>query len=242
MTPQRLGATALAATILLGLQANAQPFALDGAEVDLRYSGYIGEDSELTKTALRGSAQVRTSARLSFQADLSLARYGGADFNSNNVTLHALYDATPELTLGAFYGRDEFDNDPTNFLGLEGAWQRGPLTLEAAVARFTDEVADATQVQADALWDLGNAFRLGAHFDWLEVDGEDLDLTTVSLSLGYRVSPGFDLVIEYGNNETATARFSDSDPFVAVGLRYAFGPKGGTTMGYRGLAEVVPGL
>jgi hypothetical protein len=233
-------AIALVAGLATGVAAPDMGFAQDwrGAELVLGYSAFFDE-TDVDKLSLKGSGETMLGNSFSLQGDFILSRFGAELGNANNVTLHGIYNFTSPNALGVFVGRDEADGDSGILYGIEGNHGDRALQFQWYVGQVDTDDADATLYGADLWFEVAPNWLAGLHYDRAALDDGDIDLDSLSVSMRFDLTESASLFAQYGETEAGFGSLSGSETYFAFGARFNFGARGGTTMGYRSLDNVL---
>ncbi|WP_372572519.1 porin [Ruegeria jejuensis] len=233
-------AGALASGFCVGAASAAE---LTGGYFDLGYSTFTDSDNG-SKFYGAGSGELGFTRNFSVQADVGVYRFDEISETGYNGTLHAIFHTNDNLSLGAFYNRDDLDGDnDSNTYGIEAGYEVGAIGLEGYVSRidFVDaDSDDGTLLGVRIDGEVAPLFTLSASVDYLN-GPSDIDLTRVSLGADYNLGEGAHIYGEVGSAKVELGGLSDSEAFVAAGIRLNFGAKRGTTFGRRGLLDKLPG-
>lgn len=233
LKPSVAGILLLAASTSAGLAQDWR-----GAEIILGYSALF-DDTDVDKFTLKGSGETMIGESFSLQGDVTLSRGGDDNEDVNNVTLHGIYNFAAPNALGVFVGRDDLDGTSGTLYGIEGNHGDRSLQFQWHVGQWDGDDADATLAGLDLWFEVAPDWLLGAHYDQFSFDDQDIDLQNLSVSVRYDFTEEASFFAQYGGNEVDTDNGSDSEPYFALGVRFNFGARGGTTMGYRGIENVV---
>jgi hypothetical protein len=204
-----------------------------GATVMLEYRDNDGTDMD-DQLHFEGSAALSFGSGIGLQFGLKQDTYKPDNFESFGYDIHATYDVTEQVTIGALYGREEFGTR-FEYAGVEADFTFGQFGLQASVSRYreldggTFEAADST---LDASYDISDRFTLLAGYHHTD-DGD-------GFSYGYlggsaRVFDGLDLTAKYG---TLGGDFADGQDILSVGVSYSF--KGGVIFKQRSYTNLFP--
>ncbi|WP_282026146.1 hypothetical protein [Limimaricola cinnabarinus] len=244
MMTRAIGMAGLSAAFgLAAAAASAQGLA--GGTLALETSAFF-EEGAIGHTSYSGGLQFDIG--LGFGAAIDLASYGFSGFGADgsNATLHALYDFGPYVmgldgaVVGAFIGRDGYEEGDAEILGIEAAASVFGLRAEGYLARH-----DGTRGQADvaglsARYEITPAIFATGGVGY--ADADEGALTRMALGGGYRIEGGPRLWGELGRIEAEDEAFGGDETFLAIGAEIGFGPLSGTSFGTRSLFDVVPGL
>lgn len=227
----------LIALALAGLVAApaAHAFELNGGEAGLEYSSFLhGGDGD--KMSAKTSLELGFSPQFAVQGDLSLSKGGVTKIDGTSLGLHGIYNLGPDVSLGAFLGRDWLDDGDATFYGVEAGGAMNRIRGEGYLSRVKGDGDYGTQFGLRGDYAAMENVSVGARFDTLDLD--DADTTRLSLTSGISMET-FELTGEIGR---AHVEGSDSETFVGVGAKMTFGAKRGATFNPRGLLEVLPGF
>lgn len=233
-------AGALASGVCAGAASAAE---FTGGYLDLGYSTFTDSDNG-SRFYGAGSGELGFTRNFGIQADLSVYRFDEISETGYNGTLHAVFHTNDNLSLGAYYSRDDLDGDSdSNTYGIEAGYEVGAVGLEGYVSRIN--FVDASQDNGTLLGfkvdgEVAPQFTLSASVDHLNGSG-DIDLTRFSVGADYNVGEGAHIYGEVGSAKLSLGSFSDTEAYVGAGLRINFGAKRGTTFGRRGLLDKIPG-
>jgi hypothetical protein len=225
---------------LVGATSAAFAQEFSGAEIDLGYTAYVN-DASLEKISLRGAGEYALTDRFSVQGNLLFSRFGGADISGQNVTVHGLYHFDGPHSVGLFFGRDVIDDIRTNLAGIEGRHTVRGWDFEWYVGDLLEGNTDALIFGLDTWYEVYPALYLGAHYDRANFNVADTEFSTFTLSASYQISERSTIYAEYGSNILTVNSVSAGEDIFSFGVRFGFGPNGGTTMGYRSLDAILPG-
>lgn len=244
MMTRAFGTAGLSAAIgLAAAAASAQGLA--GGTLALETSAFF-EEGEIGHTSYSGGLQFDIG--LGFGAALDLASYGFSGFGSDgsNATLHALYEFGPMMgfdgtVLGAFVGRDGYDEGDAEIFGVEAAASAFGLRGEGYLARHDGSLGRAAVAGLSARYDITPAIFAMGEVGYADADEEGA-LTRVALGGGYQIDGGPQLWGELGRIEAEDEAFGGDETYLAIGAEIGFGALSGTSFGTRSLFDVVPGL
>ncbi|SMX31773.1 hypothetical protein [Actibacterium lipolyticum] len=226
----------LAATAVTALFAQpAAALELNGGEVQLGYSTFP-EETDLSRTALQGSVEIGFTQKFAAQLDLSHFNFDFANEDGQNVTLHAIYNVGPVVSVGAFYGMDKVADADLDFYGIEGGSQTQVFDTEAYLG-YLDGDNDGTLVGLYGRFAVSENWGLSASYDLADIDGGS-DVSRYAFTVDYRMAQGIELFGQVGSVEIG----DDAEAYVGIGAKYRFGADGGVTFGRRGFLEQIPGL
>ncbi|MCL6284347.1 porin [Ruegeria sp. 2012CJ41-6] len=235
----------VAGAMVSGLCAGAASAAeFTGGYFDLGYSSFTDSDDG-SKFYGAASGELGFTRNFGIQADLGVYRYREIEETGYNGTLHFIYHTNDNLSLGAYYNRDDLDGDnDANTYGIEAGYEIGAIGLEGYVSRidFVDAGdADGTLLGFKLDSEVAPLFTLSASVDYLDASG-DVDLTRYSVGADYNLGSGAHIYGELGGARAGVDSFSRTEAYIAAGLRINFGSERGTTFGRRGLLDKLPGL
>ena len=236
--------TFLASTLALGAgMAQAQGFA--GGTLSVETSAFF-EEGDVGYTTYAGGLQFDIG--LGFGAALDLASYGFSGFGSDgtNATLHAIYDFGPMMgfdgtVLGAFVGRDGYEDGDAEIYGIEAAGEVYGLRTEGYLARHDGDLGEIDLAGVSARYDITPAIYAMGDIGFADGDG-DGELLRTALGGGYRIDGGPRLWGELGRIGADEGAFTGDETYLAIGAEIGFGPNAGTSFGNRSLFDIVPGL
>ncbi|MCP1167207.1 hypothetical protein NHG85_01475 [Limimaricola sp. ASW11-118] len=233
-----------AAIGLVAAAASAQGLA--GGTLALETSAFF-EEGAIGHTSYSGGLQFDIG--LGFGAAVDLASYGFSGFGADgsNATLHALYDFGPFVmgldgaVVGAFVGRDDYEEGDAEIYGIEAAASVFGLRGEGYLAHHDGTRGGAAVAGLSARYEITPAIFAMGEIGFADADEEGA-LTRVALGGGYRIDGGPRLWGELGRIEAEDEAFGGDETFLAIGAEIGFGALSGTSFGTRSLFDVVPGL
>lgn len=234
-----MGLAGAAGALFLAQAAVAQE--LRGAEIDLGYSAFLDE-TDVSKWSLKGSGEFMVGSAFSVQGDLIFSQFNETDTDLTNLVVHGIYNFPTPNALGFYVGRDDFEGEDATIYGIEGNHGTRAFQFQWYVGQVDGDGEDALNFGFDSWAEAGPNWLLGFHFDRLSPDNADVDLTTYSISARYDLTESASLYAQLGSADVDVGFASEDETFIGLGVRFNFGPRGGTTMGYRSLDNVLPGL
>lgn len=224
--------------------AMAQEFT--GGEIGVEYSAFtqqvLGET--LDRVTLDASGEIGFSRSFGVQGDLSYHRFGATDEDAFNFTLHTVYHASEQASLGLFLGNESIAGLDSNFYGIEGGIEHGISSFEVYYAEIEElNFADANIAGIRSEFDIGNDFGVGVDYDTLQADGPG-SVSRLTVSGSYHAGRGTNLYAEIGSAHLNNTGIGPdvSETFVGLGMEFTFGANRGSTFGNRSLADLIPGL
>lgn len=232
---------ALAAVgVFLVVAQQAQAAELTGGSLDLGYSGFF-DDTDVSKTSLRGQAELGFTRNFALQLDLGYYDLNALDDSGTNIALHGIYHVNETVSLGAFYGQDSLNSVDADYLGIEGGFEIGEsVATEVYLAAVDDNGIDGTLFGLELSNGLNEQIDLTAGVEHATYDN-DLDLTRLSLGMDYSAGGPTKFYAEIGSLNADVLGLSGSEAFFNLGIRLDFGAKRGATFGQRGLLDLIPG-
>ncbi len=230
--------TAAIAVATLGV-TGAQAGEVTGGSLGLSYSSFSDGDFG-DKTSIEGSVEFGITRNIAVQADLAHHRAGEIDLNSTNIGLHGIYHMDEMTSFGAFVVREDTNSGNIDYIGLEAGYDAGIMDFEGYLARADIDSEDGTLIGLSGRYEFANSVGLTVGYDRADVDV--LDISVFSAGLDADVSPNLNLFVEAGVGKVAALGFSETDAFMGIGGKYAFGAKRGATFEQRGFTSVLPGL
>jgi len=229
---------ALMATTTLATNATAAE--LVGGSIQLEYSAFT-EDTDFSRLGLEGSLELAFTRDFSIQADLGYQSFDFSDLDSNVFGLHAVYHLNDDTSLGAFYTKDDSDIGDLDIVGVEVGHEFSEVEFEAYLARGEADLFDATMFGISGRYEFDNALGITGSFD--RVDEGVLDANLLAVSLDRDVSSNVNLFVKVGYADASIAGLgTDSETYVGIGGKIAFGAERGATFEQRGLSSLIPGF
>ncbi len=229
---------ALGATVLSAHFSHAAEFT--GGSFDLNYS-QIADDSNFSRGAVRGSAELGFNRNWSAQLDLGSYSFETLDETGWNGTLHGIYHMNEQTSLGAYVGVDDILGSQATIYGVEAGFELNGLDAEGYLGGISDSGQTSTMIGGVITNKLNENWGLNAGFDFLN-DTSGVDLTRLSIGADYHVGGGAKFYGEFGSLKASFGGASASEPYFGLGLRVDFGAARGSTFGHRGLLDKIPGL
>jgi hypothetical protein len=253
--------TVLVATVAT-TPAIAQSFQFQSASVEAGIDSVIEDDIDGYQSTLKGTAEFAITPSILVGASLGLFNHGGdvydsSEFDSTNMTLHAMYMYTPTTGIGVFAATEAYDglDDDVNIVGLEFGMRNGNMAFDGYYG-LTDLEAyngdDFTFGGFSASYVTEQGFAYGLNYDALSpfqgvtdggvyLDGMKNDL---SISAGYAFENGVDLTASLGRIAASASdddtRYYDENPIGYVGFKvgYNFGATGDTLTDVRSFGDL----
>lgn len=218
--------TALMATPGLAL---AQGF--EGAELSASIGTHTSGGYEFAN--YDGGIQFGIGAGVSVELDFRLRDWRGYAVRGSTATLHGIYEITPDISAGLYYGRERVTGGSGSAVsyGIEGATRLGSVDLAGYLGQIDDQSFKMNAIGLDATMPVGNSFAVTGGID--SVSG-NLEFSTMRIGGEYRFSRGPTAFAAIGR-ETSGSTTVD---FVSIGARIALGD--GVTFGNRSLLESLP--
>ncbi|EYD72220.1 hypothetical protein [Limimaricola hongkongensis] len=228
---------------LVAAGAQAQGFA--GGVLSVETSAFF-EEGDIGYTTYAGGLQFDIGAGFGVEADLASYGFSGFGSDGSNATLHAIFDIGPLMVLGdtsvgAFVGRDGYDDGDSTIFGIEGKGELYGLRSEAYLARHDGDLGEITLAGLGARYDITHDIYAMGDLGLADGGGEG-ELLRAALGGGYRIDGGPRLWGELGRIEADDDAFTGDETYLAIGAEIGFGPNAGTTFGSRSLFDIVPGL
>ncbi|WP_341213464.1 hypothetical protein [uncultured Limimaricola sp.] len=245
MIKQAIGTAGLMAGLGLVVAGGAQAQGLAGGTLAIETSAFV-EEGDIGYTTYSGGLQFDVA--MGFGMAIDLASYGFSGFGSDgsNVTLHAIYDFGPLLafgdaSLGAFLGRDGYEDGDAEIFGVEASGDLYGIQAEGYLARHDGDLGQINLAGISAQYDITpQIFAMG---DLGLADGDgDGELLRAALGGGYQIDGGPRLWGELGRIEAEDGAFTGDETYLAIGAEIGFGRNSGTSFGSRSLFDIVPGL
>jgi hypothetical protein len=235
-------ATAIMLFTSVASVANAQVFEFEGAE--LSYTYYDNQDFNFYQTHLEGSAEFGFGNGISTQLDLGTWYYEDDDDTDYwSAGLHLIYDITPQISAGAFYTFDRWNEQDYDNIGVEAKFLAAvasarPVEIEVFASHYStrDDAFPYSfdAVGADASIDLGSGFSLNGGL--LYADGDETQ-SAYKIGAEYALASGIRIGLESVRVEDREFSFSSFD---AIGLTIGYDFGGGTTFGTRKWVDYFP--
>ncbi len=212
--------------------AAAQGFS--GATLGIDYTKSL-DSSDLGGVNYYGQAEVEAIAGIGFALDVSAYDFALAGSDAQNVTGHAIYAVDPQITLGAYFGRDWVDDDSIDTIGLQGAFDFGIGRAQGYVGLGDGVVADIVAVGASGSYDFGGGISAIAAFDRVGFDGGD----GLSYEIGgeYVLAGGPVLSGVLGQFSVDNGGTTTDETYIGIKARIDLGQRGGTTFDRRSFFE-----
>lgn len=195
----------------------------EGAEVSA--SATANDSGKIDFSDYGAGVQFGIGAGISLELDFGLRSFRGISGDGRVMTLHGIYDISPGMSAGLYYGRERVDGNKATSYGIEGTMDLGTFDLAGYVGHVDRSAGNATAFGLDATMSWGNAFAFSAAVD--TVSGDD-DLRNLSLGGEYRFGFGPTVFANIGR----LSEGDSSDNYLSIGARVELG--NGTTFGNRG--------
>lgn len=223
---------ALTGIVLAASGAAAQGFT--GATLGIDYTKSL-DSSDLGGVNYYGQAEVEAIAGIRFALDVSAYDFAIAGSDAQNVTGHAIYALDPQITLGAYFGRDWIDDDSIDTFGVQGAFDYGMGIAQGYVGLGDGAVADIVTIGASGNYDFGSGISAIAAFDRVGFDGGD----GMSYEIGgeYALSGGPVFSAVLGRASLDDNGSSIDETYIGIKARIDIGQQGGTTFERRSFFE-----
>lgn len=229
--------TLAAATALTA--GTAQAFEVTGGSVGLSYSAFA-DDTDFNRIGLEGSVELGFNRNFGLQLDAGYDNFDISGLDSNTLGLHGIYHMNEMTSFGAFYTREDVEGFDLDTLGVEAGHEVMNWEFEGYIADIDSDVGGGTMGGIKARYALAEGFGLSGSFDRAESGGDDL--SRFAMRLDRDVSPNANLFLEVGSAKVDIGGMSDSEPFVGLGGKIAFGAERGATFEQRGFTRLIPGL
>lgn len=224
ITTRTILAAALVATPGIAL---AQGF--EGAQVAASVTA-LGNSGDVDISNYGGGIQFGIGAGISVELDFGLHDWRAISGQSRSMTLHAIYELTPGISAGLYYGEEHPDSGKVSTYGIEGTSEFGSLDVGGYLGHVEDTVDSATALGVDATMNWGSAFAFSAAVD--SYSGM-IDMQNISLGGEYRFASGPAVFADIGQYSVGGA----SENYVAIGARVELGR--GTTFRDRGPSNIL---
>lgn len=225
--------------------ATAQAVDVTGGELRFGYERMAGEEGGDTpsKTSLEGAMSFGFGDRFGAQADLALDRFNAEGEYGQSLAAHGALAISPLTHVGVFAGYETAGDADVTFFGGEVAVETGVTAIEGYVLAGTEHDSGAE----GTVWgleghqgitpqlDLGGRLNLGSF-------GDDVDVTRIGVTAGYRLGPAARIEAELGTADVDVQGLGRrDDAYLGVQATFTFGPGQGSTFGRRGLLDIIPG-
>lgn len=213
---------------------------LTGGSIDLGYSAFT-DDTDVSRTALRGQAELGFNRHFGLQLDLGSYNFDAQDETGTNVSLHGTFHLNETTSFGAFYTRDDIGSGDADFFGVEAGFDfSNAVGAEVYFSTGDDNGVDGDVFGFDLAYNVNDQIALNAGFDRASFD-LGADLTRLSVGVEYQ-TPGFaNYYAEFGNVDANLMGLGGSESYIGLGVRLDFGADRGATFGQRGLLDILPG-
>jgi len=214
---------------------------LTGGSVDLGYSAFT-DNSDFARTALRGQAELGFNRNWAAQLDLGSYSFDTLGDTGTNVTLHGIFHVNDQVSLGAFYSRDDLQGGDADSIGVEAGFDLNEnVAAEIYLSTGDNNGIDGNIIGFDLGYNVPDQWELSVGMDRASFDF-GVDLTRLSLGAEYQTQGPTNIYAEFGSLDANAFGLGGSEPYVGVGVRLDFGADRGATFGQRGLLDMIPGL
>ncbi len=221
--------------------SHSQAAELTGGSIDLGYSAFT-DDSDFSRVALRGQAEIGFSRSIAMQVDLGAYDFDTFNDTGYNFALHGIYHVNDAVSLGGFYSRDDIADGDGDIFGLEAGFDLSTnVAAEAYASTGDSEGVDLDLFGFDIAYGVTDAFEVNAGIDYAEVEG-GADLTRYSLGVEFQTETAGNYYAELGSLDASFGGLSGSEAYIGVGVRIDFGAERGATFGQRSFLDIIPGL
>ncbi len=230
--------SALAAALLVA----ASPVAaqVTGGSLDIEYD-FPTDGGDFGGTTYSGAIEYSITRDFSVSADIAGYRLDNLDNDATSITIHGIYHLDDMTSFGAFVGADELqDADRETLFGFEAGTEFGAAEVEGYIGSRAFDEDSFTLFGADGKYGFGNGISAIGSVSYAAND--DDDITRFALGAEYEITGGPQFYAEIGSVTDETFGDDDSQAFIGLGARVAFGAERGTTFGQRSLFEIKPGF
>ena len=226
---KRVLSMALTASLM---SSAAMAFEITGGSLVLTQNTFYGENPVHypDQTDVQGTLAYSISPDLGGQIGLSAGHYANQTGYVNGDA-HLTYAAAPEVTLGAFIGRQSYEYTNTSgedvyvTFGLEAAQTKNALTVQVAVlsTKGIGEASyySATSLVIDAVYGLNDRINLTGGLHVMTQTTSAVDVYTdryAYIGADYAVTPKLALNVRYGLRNDGTYQ----PTILTLGLTYKF--------------------
>lgn len=234
----RIPTLTVAALLAVGASA-AHAVEVTGGSVGLSYSAFT-EDTDFNRLGLEGSVELGFTREFSLQFDAGYNDFDISGIDGSTLGLHGIFHMNEATSVGAFYTREDIEGIDLDILGVEAGHEVMNWEFEGYLADVDSDGGSGTLAGIQARYALAEGFGLGGSYDRAESGGDDVSRFAVRLDRD--VSPNTNLFLEVGSAKLDVGGISDSEPFLGLGGKIAFGAERGATFEQRGIARLIPGL
>lgn len=238
--------TSAALTALLATSANAQSVAF-GGDVSASYISRDYGSGSSDRYQLNGSVVTGFGA-FGAQFDLGAQSYAdGNGFDNFTYAAHVFYAVNPAITVGAYYGVDDWGGGSNNdeYFGIEAKFTPGGaasrVEIEAFIGWYEDSATDygSNQIGLSGSYAVtGNIDLFGGYLmgDWGNAGSRDNPYDVLTAGAAYNFDSGLYVAASYQNYIYPGA---SGDYTLQLQVGYQFG--GGKVFGGRSYYTTYPG-
>ncbi|WP_415920987.1 porin [Tateyamaria sp. SN6-1] len=224
----------------LPVSALAQQVQVTGGSLQLKYSTFADE-TDLSRLNIEGSVEIGFSRAFSVQVDLGYNDFDLSDVDTSNIGLHGIYHVSEDLSLGAFYVREDVEDIDFDLVGIEAGYETGKFAFEGYIASFDIDNDGETVIGVAGRYGFDNGLGLGLRHEDAGSDST-ASIATTTITLDKDVTETVNLFLEVGSTDFDALGGSASETFVGVGGKIVFGAERGATFDQRGLFRLIPGF
>lgn len=229
--------TAIAATIVVAASSPVFAQGVTGGSLGIEYSVPTNLN-DFGQTVYSGALEYGINRNFSVSADLSGYKFDNISTEVSSATLHGTYHMSDSMSVGAFYGQDNLDGATADIYGAEIGTEIAGGTVEGYIGKV-DGDSDGVMLGADGTYALQNGFSVIGGFNHVSIDG-GTSAGRISVGGAYEMENGPQFYAEVGQMSADTGTVSQSETYVGLGARVAFGTHRGTTFDKRSIFEILP--
>ena len=224
--------TLMTALVLAAGSVAAQGFT--GATLGIDYNKSL-DQSGLGGVTYYGQAEIEAIAGIGFALDATIYDFAIAGSDARNLTGHAIYMLDPQITVGAYFGRDFLDDEGISTYGVQGAYDFGFGMAQGYLGLGSGAVDDIISIGASGNYDFGGGIKAigaldGVNFD----DGSGL---AVEIGGEYALPNGPVFSGVLGHTSLSNTGFDQDETYIGVKARIDLGFQNGTTFDRRGFFQ-----
>lgn len=237
--------TAIAAA-LLATVTSASAFEFTGSSIGVEYSRFNAKGldendnpTRLERVSVTGSASFNITPTIGAQVDTGSHELGLLDENIKNFGLHGYYNLSDTSAAGAFVTHESNSGGSVNLVGLEYMREMETIDFEVFAAKANDGDETVTAFGGSGRYAMSD--RFGLLFDVSQTKIDTLKMTNLSVGTDFKVSEMTSIYLNSGSAALDTEDGSSTEGFLAVGAKFSFGPKNGSTFKNRSILGNFPG-
>lgn len=242
----KLVSGAAIAAAIFASASTASAFEFTGSSIGVEYSRFNAKGLDdnnnpirLERVSVTGSASFNFTPSFGGQVETGSHELGLMDENIKNFGLHGYYNLSDTSAAGAFVTHERNSGGSVNLVGLEYMRKMEKIDFEVYAAKANDGEETVTALGGSGRYAMSD--RFGLLFDLSQTKVDTLTMTNLSLGTDFKVSEMTSIYLNSGSAALDTDEGSSTEGFIAVGAKFTFGPKNGSTFKNRSILGTFPG-